>query len=281
MYLLFDIGGTKTRVARSEDLDSYHDTKKFDTDPTYETGIDAVREVMKEVAAGETVHGLAGGLRGVLTHDQTLMVSDPGCVLNNWAGRPLSRDLSDAFGAPVYLENDTAIVGLGEAHYGAGRGYTIVAYHTISTGVGGARIEEGHVSLVSAGFEPGQQLIDVDRSILGAATPHTLENLISGTAVAKRRGVKAYEVPQEDPMWDELAGYLARGIKNTIVYWSPEIVVLGGSMIVGDPRIRNEDIVRHTKALLGDVIPCPPIVDAELEDEGGLYGAMALLKQKR
>ena len=44
-------------------------------------------------------------------------------------------------------------------------------------------------------------------------------------------------------------------------------------MEAGDPR------VRHTKALLGDIEPCPPIVDAKFRDEGGLYGAMALCVQ--
>jgi fructokinase len=129
------------------------------------------------------------------------------------------------------------------------------------------------------GFEPGHQDLDLDRSILGHRIPHTLENLVSGTALEKRRGVKPFEISQDDHVWDELAEYLAHGLKNTIVYWSPDIIVLGGSMIVGDPRILREDIERHTKALLGDFLPCPPIVDARFRDEGGLYGAMALIRQ--
>jgi len=108
---------------------------------------------------------------------------------------------------------------------------------------------------------------------------HTLENLVSGTALEKRRGVKPYEISQDDGVWDELAGYLAHGIKNTIMYWSPDIIVLGGSMVVGDPRIFLKDIVRHTEDLLGNLVPCPPIVDAALRDEGGLYGAMVLISQ--
>ena len=93
--------------------------------------------------------------------------------------------------------------------------------------------------------------------------------------------MKPYEIPQDDDVWDELAGYLAIGLKNTIMYWSPDVIVLGGSMIVGDPRIFLDDIVRHTKEVLGDQMACPDIVDATLKDEGGLYGAMALLAQKK
>jgi hypothetical protein len=50
-------------------------------------------------------------------------------------------------------------------------------------------------------------------------------------------------------------------------------------MIVGNPRILLEDIERHTAEVVGDVVPMPAIVDATLKDEGGLYGAMALLAQ--
>lgn len=49
-------------------------------------------------------------------------------------------------------------------------------------------------------------------------------------------------------------------------------------MIVGDPRIRLEDIRCYTAGILEGFMPCPEIVDAELGDDGGLYGAMAKLK---
>ncbi|MFW6210349.1 MAG: ROK family protein [Patescibacteria group bacterium] len=90
--------------------------------------------------------------------------------------------------------------------------------------------------------------------------------------------MKPYEVSQDDPVWDELAKRLAAGLRNTTVYWSPDVIVLGGSMIVGDPRIRLEDIRCYTAGILEGFMPCPEIVDAELGDDGGLYGAMAKLK---
>lgn len=278
MYILFDIGGTKTRVAASKDLRTYSEPIKFETGEMYREGMQLFTDAISKVAGGEVIDALAGGIRGPLNHEKTGIVSET--KLLDWVGRNIVGDLTKKFGAPVYLENDTAIVGLGEAVYGAGKGHAIVAYHTVSTGVGGARIIDGKIDTATVGFEPGHQELDIDRSVLGHAVKHTLQNLISGEALEKRRGVKPYQIVQEDPVWDELAGYLAFGLKNTIVYWSPDIIVLGGSMIVGDPRIFLEDIVRHTKEVLGELVPCPPIVDASLKDEGGLYGAMALLEQK-
>jgi predicted NBD/HSP70 family sugar kinase len=93
-------------------------------------------------------------------------------------------------------------------------------------------------------------------------------------------GVKPYEIPQDDAIWDQLALYLAHGLRNTILYRSPDVVVLGGSMIVGNPRILLDDIIKHTNEVLGDSIACPLILDAKLGDQGGLYGAMALLNTR-
>ena len=278
MYILFDIGGTKIRVAGSTDLQSFGQPIKFETPHTYHDGMEALMRAIDTVREGRKIIAIAGGIRGPLNHEKTKIISET--TLKDWVGRPLVDTLKKRFETSVYLENDTAIVGLGEAIYGAGKGYEIVAYHTVSTGVGGVRIVRQHIDVSSVGFEPGHQELDIDRSILGHKVEHTLENLVSGASLEKRRGVKPYEIDQSDSVWKELAGYLAFGIENTILYWSPHIIVLGGSMIVGDPRILLTDKVTQVHERLGDFLPCPPIVDAILTDEGGLYGAMALLEQK-
>jgi predicted NBD/HSP70 family sugar kinase len=277
-YILFDIGGTKMRVAQSDDLTQFGEPIKVETPLSYHEGLGALTAAIDSLSRTKGISAIAGGIRGPLNHEKTGIVSETKLV--DWVGRNIVSDLHKRYAVPVILENDTALVGLGESVYGAGKGYDIVAYHTVSTGVGGARFVHGVLDTASVGFEPGHQVLDLDRSILGQHTPHTLENLVSGTALEKRRGVKPYEIPQSDPVWDELAGYLAHGLKNTIVYWSPEVIVVGGSMVVGDPRIFREDIERHTKAILGNLLPCPPIKDAQFRDDGGLYGALALLKRE-
>ncbi|HMO78044.1 MAG TPA: ROK family protein, partial [Candidatus Paceibacterota bacterium] len=163
-------------------------------------------------------------------------------------------------------------------HYGAGIGHQIVAYHTISTGVGGARFVDGRMDIARVGFEPGHQILDFDKSFLKNDEMPTLENLVSGLALERARGVKPYEISQDDGVWSELAMRLAAGLRNTILYWSPDIIVLGGSMIVGNPRIKLEDIRHYTEGIVKGFVPCPQIVDAKLGDDGGLYGAMAILK---
>jgi predicted NBD/HSP70 family sugar kinase len=275
-FILFDIGGTKTRVAISEDLRSITHEKHFKTPKTPEEGVDAVVAAAKELTS-TPVRAVCGGIRGVLSDGKEGIVHD--LVLVKWIDAPIASMLKKKLKAEVYLENDAALAGLGEAHFGAGQGLDIIAYHTISTGVGGAKIEHGQIDGNSAGFEPGRQILDIDKTILGEEVEPTLENLVSGTAIEKRMGVKPYEISQDDALWDQLALFLAHGLRNTILYWSPEAVVLGGSMVLGNPRIMLNDIIQHTNEVLGEGTECPLIIDAKLGDQSGLYGAMARLNQ--
>lgn len=276
MYILFDIGGTKTRVAVSGDLKTFESTVKFDTPQSFEEGVAHIAREARTLLKGRTLKGAFGGIRGLLSKTHGGIVSDT--VLTDWVEKPLQVTLEKVLGTTVTLENDAALAGLGEAHFGAGRGHDIVAYHTVSTGVGGARIVNGAIDAASAGFEPGKQVVDLDHTKLGGESD-TLEELISGAALERRMGVKPYEIPQSDPIWQELARYLAYGLKNTVVYWSPDVIILGGSMVVGDPRIPLEPVRLHLGALLKGLMPCPPMFDAAFRDEGGLYGALVLARE--
>lgn len=275
-YILFDIGGTNTRVAVSDDLVTLGEIESFKTPAKFEEGMTKIFGAITKLTKKKPT-ALAGGVRGSLLEDKSGIQNDS--VLVKWSGKSIVAELQKKFSVPVILENDTAIAGIGEAVYGAGKGLEIVAYHTISTGVGGVKIENGMLDMASVGFEPGHQVVDIDRTILGEDVTPTLENLVSGTAVKNRFGVEPYEIPQSDVLWNELAEYLAQGLRNTILYWSPDVIVLGGSMIIGDPRIEIDLIRKYTVESLDGFVPTPFITTAKLGDEVGLYGAMAILSK--
>lgn len=277
-YILFDIGGTKTRVVASADLQTLGKVESFKTPVKFEEGMQKMVEAIKKLTK-EKPKAIAGGIRGLLMEDKSGIQND--VVLTKWIGKSVVGELKKHFKVPVYLENDSALAGIGEAVYGAGKGMEIVAYHAISTGVGGVKIENGKLDLASVGFEPGHQVLDIDRTILGEDVTPTLENLVSGTAVKNRYGVEPYEIPQSDVLWDELAEYLAQGLRNTILYWSPDAIVLGGSMITGDPRIDVDAVRKYTVAALDGFVSTPLIAKAKLGDEAGLYGAMAIITQNQ
>lgn len=278
MFILFDIGGTNTRVAATEDLKKFSKPVKFKTPNNFDEGIKLITETAKRLAGDAKIDMAAGGIRGPLNKEKTELLSED--ILTDWVAKPVVEKLSELLDTEVILENDTAVVGMGEAHFGSGQGYEIVVYHTVSTGVGGVRIVGGEIDKASFGFEPGKQIIDSDKTLCPDCESGSLEDMISGSSLERRFKVKPYEIPQDDAVWDQLAHWLGYGLNNTITYWSPDVIVLGGSMIIGDPRIFREDIMRYTKEIIGGLVPCPDIFDAELGDEGGLYGAMALIKQR-
>ncbi|MEY2665500.1 MAG: hypothetical protein RLZZ480_605 [Candidatus Parcubacteria bacterium] len=276
-YVLFDIGGTKTRIAISSDLKTLEKVENFKTPGAFADGMQKMVETIKKLTPDKP-KAIAGGVRGLLSEDKTGIENDG--ILSKWAGKSIVDALKKEFKCDVFLENDSAIAGLGEAIFGAGKGLDIVAYHTVSTGVGGARIDNGEIDHASVGFEPGKQILDIDRTILGDDIAPTLENLVSGTAIEQRYGMKPYEIPQSDVLWEELAEYLAQGLRNTTLYWSPEVIVIGGSMVIGDPKIKIDAIRKYTVHALEGIEPAPFIAEAKLGDEAGLYGAMALIKSR-
>jgi glucokinase len=276
-YVLFDIGGTTTRVAVSEDLKSFDKPIRFTTPMNFKEGIEKIVEAVGKLT-DKDIRGAAGAVRGMLSEDRGMIAHD--LVLERWVEEPLKETLAKKLDTKVIIENDAALAGLGEAHFGAGKGAKIMVYHTISTGVGGAKIENGSIDSYHLGFEPGKQVLDIDRTILGEDILPTLENLVSGAAIEERTGMKPYDIDQDDALWDQLANYLAHGLRNTIYYWSPDTIVLGGSMITGDPKIPIENIRRHTALVLGEDMEVPDIKAASLKDDSGLYGAMALLASK-
>lgn len=228
----------------------------------------------KLAAEDRAVTAIVGGIAGPIDNDQTMLVRSPN--LSGWVGHDIKNSLHQAYKVPINLENDAALVGLGEAHFGAGRGKSIVAYITVSTGVGGARIIDGKIDRSSLGFEPGHQVIDPDNSLCPTCEGNDLEAYISGTSIEKRFGVKPYEI-HDEAVWDELAKFLAYGLNNTIVHWSPDIVVVGGSMMreVGIPI---EGVRKHLAETL-KIFPTMPLIEkAELGDFGGLYGSLAFAR---
>lgn len=269
VFVLFDIGGTTTRLAVTSDTESLENVLTFPTPVKPEA---FVKKFAAYVADYNKIAKVIGGMRGVLTEDKMRLRHDT--VLSAWQNFPLAEELRDIAKTSIVIENDSAMAGLGEAVCGAGQGVDTIVYHDISTGVGGAKIVQGTLDTSSTSIEPGHQVLDIDRTILGEDVPPTLENLISGRAVEARMGMKPAEILPNDVIWDELAGYLAQGLRNSILYWSPEMIILGGSMMTGNPGIPLDVVRQQTVAVLADVAPCPFITLGTLGDYAGLYGAM-------
>lgn len=267
MIVVFDAGGTNVRVAYSRDGATFDEPIIEKTIHHRTKGPHRLLELIEEAAGKKPIQKIIGGIAGSLDSGHTRIIHSPN--ISEWENYPIATTLSQHFMCPVRLENDTALVGLGEATFGAGKSKDIVVYVTISTGVGGVRITEGTIDANVNGFEPGHQILDWK-------TKETLEGLISGKANEKKFQTKITEIPES--AWESIAEKLAVGIYNLNLIWSPNCIVLGGSMITKKIGIDIDRVLFHLQKLPNVFSRQPEIIKASLGDLGGLYGGLTLNK---
>jgi predicted NBD/HSP70 family sugar kinase len=271
MYLVFDIGGTTTRFATSDDLQKIRDFESFQTIPDYKESTSKISQVITHLIRDKKIEGVAGGITGVLNKNRDSLVRSP--HLKNWENKPFKKFLEEQTNSEVFLENDTAMCGLGEYSYEPRKKYKVFSYITVSTGVGGVRIDEGMIDHKTFGFEPGFQIVGRDSKGL-----IYLEDKISGSGIQENYGVAPSTIQNEE-FWEEISEWLAIGLNNTIVHWSPEIIVLGGSLIYRN-IIPLDSTIRHLKNSMKIFTEIPSIEKAVYDDKSGVYGAMYFLSSK-
>lgn len=277
MYTLIDIGGTKIRLAFSKDNQTFETPTIIQTPQKFDEAIKALEEAIAKHTANTEITATAVGVAGPLNEDKSA-VHPPN--IPDWKGKPLKNELQRITGSDVFIENDTAMVGLGEIAAGAAQEYKdkIVAYLTISTGVGGTRIVNNKIDVSAFGFEPGHQFIDynAEEIFCNCGKGGHLEGLTSGTAIQKKYGKSPKEV--NDPqVWDEVAQILAYGLNNVTVFWSPHLIILGGSMMKDISVDAVSKYLRESNTIFEKL---PEVKKAELEDIGGLHGCLSYLQTK-
>lgn len=271
MQLCLDIGGTKIRVALSSDGQSLTTTKIIPTANNYNQDLTSIKQVVNELRNGQKINKVVCGIAGPLNKEKTHLVKSP--HLSGWINKPFKKDLETIFNAYVHLENDTVLGGLGEANLGAGKDHKIVAYIAIGTGVGGSRIVDRKLDSNSLGFEPGHQIIIPDGNDCACGGKGHLESYIGGQYLEKYYQKRAEDI-KDEKVWDQVTKYLSIGLTNTIVHWSPDIVILGGSVSQSIPL----DTVKNYLRQYLTIFPQSPIIKkASLGDNAGLYGALVLV----
>lgn len=267
--IVFDIGGTNMRVARVASDGTLEDIVARPTPETKEDGLKQLKSLCRAQANGKSIKRIAGGLAGILEHGSGVLLRSSNLL--QWEGVSLEEELRKEFGVSVKVANDTALGAFGEAKRGAGQGYDIVAYIAVGTGVGGARVVRGNIDETAFGFEPGHQIIQHQ-------TGESLESLVGGKSVQKKMGMAPGSIT--DPVvWEVVAKTFAVGVVNTIVHWSPHVVVLGGSMVTDGNGISVTVVQKEVARLLHAFPRVPEIKRAHLGGSSVLLGAVEYLKK--
>lgn len=265
MYLLFDIGGTKARFAISNNGTSFDDPLIIDTPKKYVEAIVVFNEAIKKITQGKKIEKAVGCFPGTMIDGKVFKSPN----LPDYEGKLLKYELERIIGVEPIMKNDADMAALGEAVFGAGKDYDVVAYITISTGIGGGLIIDKKIQNKKYGFEPGHQIINYK-------TKETLHDLISGTALEKKYNKPAKEI-KEPEIYEWISELLGVALMNTIVHWSPDVLVMGGSIT---KDIDITDVEEQIQKNLVSFPEVPVIKRAELGAYNGIWGALSILQSE-
>jgi fructokinase len=186
---------------------------------------------------------------GALSPQTGLLRNSNSVVLN---GKPLDRDIANALGQSVRLENDANCLAISEAIDGAGAGCRVLFGAILGTGVGGGIVVEGRIltGLNRIGGEWGHNPLPWTteserpghRCYCGKSG--CIETFLSGAGLAREyfslsqkelraEQIGAAEQSGEPDAVRSLAMYkdrLARSLAALINVLDPDVIVLGGGI---------------------------------------------------
>jgi glucokinase len=277
MYLSIDLGRSTTRVASTMDLKKIHKVVRFPTDTNFEKQLKHIMTAIYDVSDNDHVNAVALGVPGTLDKKSKKFIASANYPI--LAGLPFNCLLPESLkNSKLLVENDALLGGLGEAYFGAGVDFNTVAYLTLSTGVGGTRIEKNKEGYTFIEAEPGHHIICEDDKVADKTEIFgTLESFCSGSYFEMRYGEKPTNI-KNDKIWRRYAKHLSSGIMNIIALWKPEVIVLGGGV-----SNNFDSFYPYLNEYLSNqkFFVIPDIIQSELGDDSGVYGGFVLLGGKK
>jgi fructokinase len=288
MFAGIEAGGTKWVCAVGDAPDNLIALERFPTttpQETLERAIAFLREFNELRAIGVACFGPLDLHRGSPTYGFITTTPKP-----HWQDADVIGPLREAFRLPVGFDTDVNGAALGEARWGAAQGLDTVVYLTIGTGIGGGALINGQ--LLHGALHPEMGHILMRRDVLrdpftGACPFHgdCWEGLAAGSAMEKRWGIRAENLPADHPAWTLEAHYLAQGLVNLTYALSPQRFILGGG-IMHQPQMLGL-VRREVQQMINGYLQMPQlsagiddyIVLPGLGDRAGVLGAIALAEQ--
>jgi glucokinase len=198
--------------------------------------------------------------------------------VGGWSDYPLRDELARTLEIPTIMDNDANAGALGEANYGAGRGYPSIFYMTLSTGIGGGIYLDGKIwrGADSYAGELGHLTIRPDGPECLCGARGCFERMCGGLWLEKDYGRPAQELMKDAEFVRRYVVELALGLKACIMIVNPARIVIGGGIgkageaLFGPLQAELRRQITDWSAARIDVVP------AELADDSVLYGALAL-----
>jgi glucokinase len=249
-----DIGGTKIAVGMVDDEGRVIFRTQASTDPdNYSNGIDAITSMLRETAQKARVEITGIGIGSTGPVDPIRGEFGDVDFLPGWRGKSPVKDLAQIFNVGVALENDADAAALAEAGWGAGRNRSRLIYVTVGTGIGGGFVFDGKLYRGVDGAHPeiGHQVLDATGPQCSCGLRGCWEALAAGPAMVTwiernassdypyREGITAQRICELAQQGDAVAlnaveheaFYLGVGLANLINLFTPDAIVLSGSVM--------------------------------------------------
>jgi glucokinase len=275
MYFLADVGGTKTRFALASKSDCFDRVIIYPTISSYRKFLIFLENFIKSnLRSSERIKKMVFGFAGMLNKEKEKLVFSPN--LKNFENKNLKNDLKNIFRAEIVLENDALLAGLGEGKFGAGKTFDTFGYLTLSTGIGGAKINNADNNQIINKFsfsEPGHSFLLIDNFLF------EVEELLGGESIKKIFGKKPEEINgrlfdlKAEKFWNYYHEILSIFLINISIFWSVEKIILGGGI---SKRLN----FRRLNLLINKLNPLPTkikIIKSKLGELNVLYGALVIV----
>ncbi len=263
----------------------------------------AERLVQGGGAVFSDIAGVGVGCPGMINSKKGEVVFAGNLGLKNY---PLARLLGERLSLPVKVCNDAHTAALGEAKFGAGKGYRNSVLVTLGTGIGGGVVINGKLyeGVKSVGTEIGHMVIERGGEKCTCGRRGCFEVFASARALTKRTkwameedtssemwktysydsadGRTAFEYMDTDvtakKVVDWYLKYLACGICNLANIFRPQVIMLGGGVANQGSRLINPLQKLVDAELFGGTAYAPvKITCASLGSKAGSFGAAALV----
>lgn len=308
-----DIGGTKTMVALTNQDGGILRKETFATilsscNETFDLCCGCLMRFLHEMQARvEDLLGVGINVPGMYDSENEILIKAP---FASWEKIGVKQYFQKKLQYEnIFVENDVKNCALGEKYFGHGSKYKSYVWITVSTGIGGAIVQNGqiiHGSHNLAG-EIGHIKVEYANPRKCSCGEYgCLEAYASGTAITRavrhrtgqsqafRRAFEERGLPADAEgcadlakrgirdarsIYEQMGDYLARGIAAVINLLNPQVVILGGGVA------KSMDLVLPiVSGRIGDYVveglAGTPIIPTALGYEAALLGTTALVLDK-
>ena len=281
MKIGIDVGGTKCLGVAVDNGGNVVQQFRLPT-PHADKLCDTLVEIVSQLGNSTS---LGIGVPGLITPEGVIRASPNLVGVNELALRQM---LEDRLGKPVLVENDATCAALGEWKLGAARGATDAWVITLGTGIGGGFISGSELQRGAHGFagEVGHMVVDPDGPLCPCGRSGCWERFASGNGLSfLANGEKGEDVllRAKDGAADALgvvdtfAQWVALGLVNLTNMTDPEVIVIGGGVIVSADVVMPRISHWFGKLLYSPQHRAHPrLVAAQLGEQAGAIGAAML-----